>query len=65
MYRRPVVSLPDFFWGKGGVFRQAKARAWWCALSNYLGMMCIVLLHCTISAEIRIVDSQSDFVSYD
>ena len=29
-------------------------------LSNYLGMMRTVLLHCPISAEIRTVDSQSD-----
>ena len=29
-------------------------------LSNYLGMMRSVLLHCPISAEIRTDDSQSD-----
>ena len=29
-------------------------------LSNFLGMMSILLLHCPISAEIRTIDSQSD-----
>ena len=41
----------------------------WHILSNYLGMMHAVLLHCPISAEIRKIDSQSDLcillLSYD
>ena len=32
----------------------------WRVLSNYIGMMCTVLSHCPISAEISTVDSQSD-----
>ena len=41
----------------------------WHILSNYLGMMHALLLHCPISAEIRKIDSQSDLcillLSYD
>ena len=32
----------------------------WHVLSNYLGMTCTILLHSPISAEIKIVDSQSN-----
>ena len=51
-------SLSFFFASSEKKARFKHAR--WHILSNYIGMMCTVLLHCPISAELRRVDSRSD-----
>ena len=53
------------FWNSESFFVSSEkcdfgAHVLWRVLSYYLGMTCTVIIHCPISAEIRIVDSQSD-----
>ena len=54
-----IQEIPSFFcqqWKKS----QLGVHMRWRVLSNYLGTMRTVLLHCSISVEIRTVDSQTD-----
>ena len=55
-----ICEIWSFFKIKTQEISHLSTRAQWCTLSNYLGMMCTVLLHLLISAEIGTVDSQSD-----